>query len=279
MKESSLREAQILMTTILKDIDKICKENNIKYWIESGTLLGAVRHKGFIPWDDDIDIGMLRKDYNKFLEISEKYLNEDLILTNFRNEENIGYQWSKVRHKYSEIVEDGDLSYNKGLFVDIFPYDFYEKDQSDIFSKYKKNYKRKFAVLYFSNLELSNITNKKDKLKSLLCKIYRKIILRKSFNDICNELGKIVKNETVSKKEYLNYGIEVSAYENKIKYTDVFPLKEIKFEDIVVSCPNNSHNCLVAMFGEKYMEMPKENNRICHNKGICIWKSRVNKKL
>ena len=82
--EASLKEAQELMTTILKDIDSICRKNNINYWIESGTLLGAVRHKGFIPWDDDIDIGMLREDYNKFLEIANKDLKDDVILCNFK---------------------------------------------------------------------------------------------------------------------------------------------------------------------------------------------------
>ena len=97
--EASLKEAQELMTTILKDIDSICRKNNINYWIESGTLLGAVRHKGFIPWDDDIDIGMLREDYNKFLEIANKELKDDVILCNFKNEKNVQYQWSKVKHK------------------------------------------------------------------------------------------------------------------------------------------------------------------------------------
>ncbi len=95
--EASLKEAQELMTTILKDIDSICRKNNINYWIESGTLLGAVRHKGFIPWDDDIDIGMLREDYNKFLEIANKELKDDVILCNFKNEKNVQYQWSKVK--------------------------------------------------------------------------------------------------------------------------------------------------------------------------------------
>lgn len=68
MFKEILREAQIFMKTILIDIDKICRENNISYWIESGTILCAERNNGFIPWDDDIDIGMMRKDYERFLE-------------------------------------------------------------------------------------------------------------------------------------------------------------------------------------------------------------------
>ena len=144
--EASLKEAQELMTTILKDIDSIWRKNNINYWIESGTLLGAVRHKGFIPWDDDIDIGMLREDYNKFLEIANKELKDDVILCNFKNEKNVQYQWSKVKHKYSEIIEDGNTSEKSGLFVDIFPYDFYSREGNDFASKLKKRYKKKFAV-------------------------------------------------------------------------------------------------------------------------------------
>ena len=68
------------MKSILRDIDNICRENDISYWIESGTMLGAKRHNGFIPWDDDIDIGMMREDYEKFLEIAPRYLPDDLFL-------------------------------------------------------------------------------------------------------------------------------------------------------------------------------------------------------
>lgn len=72
-----LRKAQLRMLNILLEIDRICQKNNIEYWLAEGTLLGAVRNKGFIPWDDDIDICMLREDYNKFIKIAPKELNSE----------------------------------------------------------------------------------------------------------------------------------------------------------------------------------------------------------
>ena len=123
MCKATLREAQILMKTILRDIDKICRENNISYWIESGTMLGAKRHNGFIPWDDDIDIGMMRKDYERFLELAPSHLPDDLFLQNAQLDSGVENSWSKVRHKYSKLIEEYNAEYHEGLFVDIFPYD------------------------------------------------------------------------------------------------------------------------------------------------------------
>ena len=124
MCKATLREAQILMKTILRDIDNICRENDISYWIESGTMVGAKRHNGFIPWDDDIDIGMMRKDYERFLELAPSYLPDDLFLLNAQLDSGVENSWSKVRHKYSKLIEEDDVEYHEGLFVDIFPYDF-----------------------------------------------------------------------------------------------------------------------------------------------------------
>ena len=83
-RQQSLREAQLKMLHILEDIDRICKTHNILYWIEGGTLLGAMRHGGFIPWDDDLDVSMMRKDYAKFLSVASKELPSTMFLQSQR---------------------------------------------------------------------------------------------------------------------------------------------------------------------------------------------------
>lgn len=125
-RRQSLRNAQLKMLGILEEIDRICQTHNIRYWIEGGTLLGAMRHKGFIPWDDDLDVSMMRSDYNRFIEVAPSELPETMFLQTQHSDPGISFRACKIRDLNSYIADADDnngQAYQKGIFVDVFPYD------------------------------------------------------------------------------------------------------------------------------------------------------------
>ena len=125
ISDSELRHVEL---GILDYIDTVCKENNIRYFLDYGTLLGAVRHKGFIPWDDDIDICMLRDDYVKFCDVFNKQNSSNYLLLTSDNDREFPYEIGKVVDTRTKLIEtDIQTSKDMGVWVDIFPKDFIPK--------------------------------------------------------------------------------------------------------------------------------------------------------
>jgi lipopolysaccharide cholinephosphotransferase len=123
---SSIRELQLALLEMLKDIDVVCKKNNIKYSLSSGTLIGAIRHKGFIPWDDDLDLMFTRAEYDKFIKVAEDVLSRQgyTVQKEFTSEWPMTY--SKIRKDNSAYIEDFKpkiKNIHQGIFIDIFPID------------------------------------------------------------------------------------------------------------------------------------------------------------
>ena len=121
---SMLRRQQMRMLEILLEVDKICRKHDIRYWLSSGTLIGALRHNGFIPWDDDLDIEMMRSDYLRLMQVLPSDLPNWLALQNDETDPNYFYFYAKVRDRRSRMLEQNGydrLWKEQGIYIDIFP--------------------------------------------------------------------------------------------------------------------------------------------------------------
>lgn len=171
-KITDIKEMQQIGLLMLADVDKYCRENDITYFVGYGTLLGAIRHKGFIPWDDDIDIIMPREDYNKFIR---EYGNERYKVLSNEYTTDYYYNFAKVVDLKTYAIEHGrnvriqDL----GLYIDVFPIDHLKKNKGLSFNIfYKKVHLLNRMLLYSKNDSLDNNTKLSHKI---LWKMSRKI--------------------------------------------------------------------------------------------------------
>ncbi|WP_028547139.1 LicD family protein [Paenibacillus taiwanensis] len=126
LNDEQLKQLKMEMFSLLIEVDRICEKHNIQYFLSDGTLLGAIRHKGFIPWDDDVDIQMFRSDYERFCEICKSELNnEKFFLQNQQNDKHYNWVFGKLRLKNTSYVRSGQehLKQKDGICMDIFPID------------------------------------------------------------------------------------------------------------------------------------------------------------
>lgn len=122
-----MKKIWAVMLDLLQEFDRVCKKHNLKYQVNGGTLLGAVRHKGFIPWDDDLDVQMFREDYDKLCEIGPSEFQHPYFFQSKYTDPGMGTFFAKLRNSnttaFSEEERNGVTEYNKGIFIDIMPLD------------------------------------------------------------------------------------------------------------------------------------------------------------
>lgn len=124
MEREELRRVQLTLLEIAKEIKRVCEENEIRYFLCCGTFLGAVRHQGFIPWDDDLDIGMPRQDYERFCRIAPQKLGSRFCLQSWYTEPKYALPFAKVRMRGTVYQEaKGAVLRENGFYVDVFPFD------------------------------------------------------------------------------------------------------------------------------------------------------------
>lgn len=232
---SDLRRQQMRMLDILLYIDKVCKEHNIKYWLSSGTMLGAVRHGGFIPWDDDLDIEMMREDYLKFEKIFKE--TDDYVLQTHKNDFCYMMPYAKVRDKHSVLEEHygGNVYKYKGCFVDIFPMEYTHKCMN--FLTYGLVWAlRKYIVPRY------NITSQNTLLRLIKSCTF-------GIMSIIRVLDKIVPG-----KEF-RYTYGTWCYRENRKIDEILPLSTVEFEGYDFPAPADADAYLSRLYGE-YMNIP-----------------------
>lgn len=259
-------EAELLKKieyAILKEIKKICDKHNLQFFMIGGTLLGAVRHHGIIPWDDDIDIGLLRKDYETFIEVAPKELPSYLHVSNYHTDEGMGEPFTKVMDMRGRLVEVFASTSNspKGVFVDVFPVDHVPDSKIKRAIHRFKNYGFRKLILLEANYNFRKTGIKKVGYDIL--RAYAKMRGRKSLVKAYERNAS--KYERIPCKNVVilgsNYGYEIENIDTEAMSS----VQIVPFEDGSYPIPAGYERYLCKVYGD-YMQLPPIEKRLNKHK-------------
>lgn len=255
------RKIQLKELEILKAISYACNKLNINYYLAFGTLLGAVRHKGFIPWDDDMDIWMRREDYDVFIKKGAEFLPKDYLIQHYSTDRYTNNIYVKVRDTNSIFLENdnSETEMNHGFFIDVFPI---EKVPRGLFNGRIEFLRRKIFNLINGCYDLPYVNSIQSSLKrKVALTIHEKICLKKDRNDFIKAEDK--RRLILHKKSPKYYFIGYFGYFGLDEYEHLKKTIQYQFEDTYFTGPENAHFLLSKTYGD-YMKLPPEEKRQTH---------------
>lgn len=264
MKMSEIRKLQLAQLDLLKEIDRVCKKNNLVYYLIGGTLLGAIRHKGFIPWDIDLDVAMMREDYEKLMNEFSYDFGDKYFLQNYNTEPQhysahacLCLNNSRITFKDKTIR--GSVKKHEGIYVDIFPLDSVPSDEKKQqcqlkkikfyrnMKNLKKNPKNRKGFLYSKWVAHDIITLLLKPFSFRLLNYKQDLVMRKYNSDSTTDLVASMASRYSYKKQVMN----------RMVYGD--PI-EVLFEGEMYYAPANTEYYLTRLYGD-YMQLPPEEDR------------------
>ena len=255
MLKLDIEEVKRIQLQILADIHKYCENNDIEYFLPYGTLIGAIRHNGYIPWDDDIDICMTRPNYDRFIN-EYNGTNPDYLCVSFEYDQRFLYTFAKVMDKNTVLIENTRIKYNLGVNIDVFPIDGINDDVELL--------KKQIHLKRQSDIKSLKLSKKRHFLKNLVLIAGRVFLFAKSHKKIIQQM---VRNATLHKYE-LAYNICCVSYGSDIDKP--FPKKSLEerclcvFEDGYYYIPAEYDSYLRSLY-EDYMALPPEEKRVTHH--------------
>lgn len=263
-----LQKLQQEILSILDDFLKICEDNHLEYFGIAGTAIGAIRHQGFIPWDDDIDIAMPRRDFEKFLKLVTKQMGDKYQVLNAKTSENYPLMTTRLVKKGTVFIEEvmKDLDCPFGIFLDLYVLD----NVSDNPFMYQF---QSWSAWFISKLMILRSIPKptlmqrglKAKLIWAVCDVvYRFMQLCRispaCLRDRCEAACRHYEKKNTSRMAFLP---DTSPYWNLVDKKSYHPLKTYEFEGRILQFPGNIHEMLTNMYGD-YMELPPMEKRKTH---------------
>ncbi|MDR3587302.1 MAG: LicD family protein [Desulfosporosinus sp.] len=260
MNKIDLRKLQLIQLDAFQEVDRICKKYNLAYYMIAGTLIGAVRHKGFIPWDDDIDIAMLRSDYDRFLNCCASELTDKYFVQNYRTDTDFYPALTRICIKgtYLDDKYAKHLKFKKEAYIDIFPLDNVPDDEEMM----EKHGNRIMTIDRIMSYKACLVYRKGPFYSKLIGKkLLKMLLLPISLNSLqrCREKAmKEYSNQTTSRVcstatmySYKKHVMQRSSYENGVL---------LEFEGGMYYAPREWDTYLKQIYGD-YMMLPPEEMR------------------
>lgn len=261
---TNLEKLRVAELDILDSFADICEKYNLKYYLAYGTLLGAVRHKGFIPWDDDIDVWMFREDYDRFADIAQNELGDKFFYQDYITDPDYPYNFAKIRLNNTNFMQTAisHLDMNHGIYIDIFPLD--NARNSKILEKIdweKDKFLRTVASIRYMDLSRGNV--KRTALQRILIKFVRLIISKEKIHKLINDHERKLNGHSSDRIIY-------RSDENWISFNKYdFAQESIEFEGKYYSAPREYDKILKAKYGD-YMKLPPETEQISNHETLVI---------
>ena len=263
---TDIREIQQMELGIMEYVHETCQKIGVKYFLAYGSLIGAVRHKGFIPWDDDMDICMLREDYEKLQDYLIANPDERYEVMSYKNNLNYVYPFMKVQDNHTYLLEeDVRIDSNMGIYVDIFPVDGYEDDV-----QFKNKMTKLIKKRQLSCYTFKGITNTKSVLNSLLRYVSVIIFYFTNTNKYVAQIEELAKSRKVSDYEQVDYLIYKDMNKPVWRREWLEQVTTGTFEGKEFTIPKNYHEILTSDYGD-YMQLPPVEQRVSHH-DFKLWK-------
>ncbi len=264
-ESDTLRKLQLAELEILDAIDTLCREEHIEYFLDGGSALGALRHEGFIPWDDDIDIGMSRSDYDRFIDAARNSLPDTMALALPGETHGYSMMFAKVMRKDSKFYtkETIEAGFDQGIFVDIFPYDDLDPDP-EIAKRQLKNGRlwQSASYLYHSKTIVVPHRGAIGFVERAACRAAH-YLMQPFFSE---------ESITAHFNESIDRSIEGSTHcatlawanSNGYKTADLLPTRPSVFEGRSFPVPGNVETYLNRTYGSNWHELPPPELRTNH---------------